>query len=1211
MPLSSVTRVSDGIQKQYDFNFGYLRKSHIFVFVNDQLRAFKWIGPFQIELLNFPQPDDRVTIRRLTDRVNRITTFTDGQTILAEDLNASDLQTFYIAQEMLDQIEERILAGELSVVGAGYITSQWLQEQLEANIAGSAQFQAVNDTIQSEALLRAQALAAEAAARAAEISAEAQARANAVAAEAAARADDVLALTQADLEAGQRLTVLESDLNDNDSGLKAKIATLETTVVDLDNNKAEASEVTAIRSEIDDPATGLKARATSLESRTTAVENGKADAADLNSLEATVTDPSTGLPSKASQTALTALSADVAGKASASDLNALTARVGTAEGEIVSISDAVATETATRTSQINAANSRVDGVEVTLKKIGTASAVTEVAVVEAFTTSRSGDPLTVANLPSSGVVTDSLLGRCYEVTWTAFGQNICTKQLFPIESGRVYRVRITYRVATLPPDGSATFSGIVAGVTTFANPASMGSPFWTDTDTGVKVREFTVSSSPNSATNATFPGSGSTHFRVGLRQSVAETTTVRIYSIEVEDVTVTEARLVSAEASITGLQTTTANLQTNKAEASALTALTAKVQSQAIPGSNMLSNPSFSEKTVSETYTSTGAINLPLGWDNFYAVANGQTTTPYRAGWQVGGVGGTVPTWFPDDTVGFFVQQQNASSNGSSPYYELLSERLPVTPGARYGISMYTGAHRCTVSINTFFYDASGAWISTGTSATGDSTNVAEKQGGKLLADFKLLTRFATAPANARFVRFTVRKGPTSSGSDSWLMALGPQLMQVPEDATTMPPFQDFKAKAGLLNKGIVDAQASIIAESSARASGDAANATSIEQQAARFRAQAPPERPAIADDFSQAFTTFNPGPMTTGTVVNVATEGEVRQFSGASVGHITNRTAIRLIPGATNYVRVRARVTVDGGADNRLALAWRVFDASGTYLGAHAFTWIRAPFVAADGWVEGSIKHTTEQIRAAWPTAAFVKGYAVSGRDNGGSATSATWQISLLRTSAGDANAAVNVLREALATGSSSQARLLLAVNTNTNVATIEAYASEGDGVWNGSKISFTADTIELNGNVLVNGSVLTPKLANNAVSQVSSAYTAGATGASGVGDGWAVWQSLTVTTTGGVLLINAGLLSRLAPYDNDNATKSVRIRRGSTVIYQANDFHQSFFGQDTQQPLSVILTDSPAQGTYTYTLETTNNIAVSNASSTNRALVITELKK
>lgn len=344
MPLSSVTRVSDGIQKQYDFDFGYLRKSHIFVFVNNELRSFKWLGPFQIELLNFPQPDDTVTIRRLTDRVNRITTFTDGQTILAADLNAADLQTFYIAQEMLDQIEERILAGEVSVIGSGYITAQWIQEQLDANIAGSTQFQAISDALDNEALERANALAAEAAARAAEI-----------AAEASARSASVFALEQADLEAGQRLDVLEADVNDATTGIKARIGTLETVTVDLENNKADASVVSAIQAAVDAAEAQIvdidEALATETAARTSQINaaNSRIDGAEatISGLQVTVTSLQTG-------------------KAEASELSALTARVDASEAAIVDESSARASGDSANATSINQLSAKTLGAKPNL-----------------------------------------------------------------------------------------------------------------------------------------------------------------------------------------------------------------------------------------------------------------------------------------------------------------------------------------------------------------------------------------------------------------------------------------------------------------------------------------------------------------------------------------------------------------------------------------------------------------------------------------------------------------------------------------------------------------------------------------------------------------------------------------------------------------------------------------------------------------------------
>jgi hypothetical protein len=267
MALSSITRVADGIQSQFSFTFGYLSRSHVFLFVNNTLASYKWIGEFLLEPLSVPFPGDVVTIRRLTDRANRVTTYTDGQTLLAESLNAGDLQVFYIAQEMIDQIEEGIVAGDVAVLnpGTGYITAQWIQDQLTANLAAASQFGAID----------------------AAIAAEATARAAAIAAEAAARTSSVLSLTAADAAAVGRLNIVESDLNTPTTGVKAKLVTVENAVTT--EAGARASADTAILAEIDTPVTGLKARATSLESRTTLVEANKAEASALSALTARVT----------------------------------------------------------------------------------------------------------------------------------------------------------------------------------------------------------------------------------------------------------------------------------------------------------------------------------------------------------------------------------------------------------------------------------------------------------------------------------------------------------------------------------------------------------------------------------------------------------------------------------------------------------------------------------------------------------------------------------------------------------------------------------------------------------------------------------------------------------------------------------------------------------------------------------------------------------
>lgn len=336
MALSIQRWEADGIQKTFGFNFGYLSRSHVFVFVNNTLAAFKWTGDFQVELLVIPLPGETVTIRRLTDRANRVTTYTDGQTLLAESLNAGDLQTFYIAQEMIDQIEEGIVAGDVSVInpGEGYITAQWIQAQLDANLAAASQFEAIDNALVAEATARAAALTAET----------------------LARGEAIFELEQADLVAGQRIDILEAEVGEAGTGILARIGTLETVAVDLANGKAnvivvdaiearvDAAEAdivavetavateaaartsadSAIQAQISAPGTGLAARATSLESRVTSVEINKAEASTVNSLSAQINTPSTGLLARA--TSLEARTATVeTNKAEVTALNSLTA----------------------------------------------------------------------------------------------------------------------------------------------------------------------------------------------------------------------------------------------------------------------------------------------------------------------------------------------------------------------------------------------------------------------------------------------------------------------------------------------------------------------------------------------------------------------------------------------------------------------------------------------------------------------------------------------------------------------------------------------------------------------------------------------------------------------------------------------------------------------------------------------------------------------
>jgi hypothetical protein len=232
-------------------------------------------------------------------------------------------------------------------------------------------------------------------------------------------------------------------------------------------------------------------------------------------------------------------------------------------------SAALSAESSARASGDSANATSITNLSASVTKLAVASGPINVADTEYFTNLRGGDPLTIADatLYTPSVVNDSSIGRALRNVWTAAGNNTLTKQLFEIDTSKTYRVRIVYRVSTLPTDGTANLSALVAGVipsSSFSNPAIVFVPSFNVSVTTRQVAEFTISSAASSATNATYPGSGSTHFRVGLRQGSNETTTVDIATIEVFDATAE----TSNAANITTLQSTTA---TNTSAISTLT----------------------------------------------------------------------------------------------------------------------------------------------------------------------------------------------------------------------------------------------------------------------------------------------------------------------------------------------------------------------------------------------------------------------------------------------------------------------------------------------------------------------------------------------------------------------------------------------------------------------------------------------------------------
>lgn len=1003
MALSYITRVADGIQTQFDFPFGYLSKSHVFVFVDNTLASYKWIGDFLVETLVPPLPGQTVTIRRLTDRANRVTTFTDGQTLLAESLNAGDLQVFFIAQEMIDQVEEGIVTGDVSLLnpGSGYITSQWIQDQLTANLAAAPQFGAINAAILGEATTRALEIAAEAAARAAAIGAEATARGAAITAEAATRTADVLALTAADAATVGRLNIVESDLNTPTTGVKAKLVTVENAVTT--ETTARATADTAILAEIDTPGTGLKARATSLESRTTAVEANKAEASALTALTARVGTAETAITTEASTRA-------TADTAISSSVTALTSRVGTAEGSITAVQNAITAETGARVSAVNALDARVG----------------------------------------------------------------------PVEAGLVT------------------------------------------------------------------------------------------------------------------VNTAVSNLQTGKADVSTVTALTAAVTDTSSRLSTINLNSRFEEGPAANGI-------LPYRWEQW-------STSPLAdivakpAGLGTGlclrsnAVGGT-------PSVGW-MQSGTGNSIRAGESYRL-----------RARVKLESGSMTASALL-VLFSDAAGTFLAFNTAnyiALGSEADVAGLVSSSSTTGIRTFEKLVTAPATAVNYRVFALSAWSSAGA---LPATSPLMFWL-EAALQQANGQD---------AAVTRAFSAITSESAARAAGDSASATTI--NALR------------ADTQIRGFLNFNPyfdqptaspgvpagwADWIGAAAVTTQVARAVAPLAGLNARTVallsTNNVGVeQYLPLGGNWggrsVAARARVRIHSGSNAGAGMYVIFYNADYSVLtGEYKMIFSTEPNTSGIVSTSHAGSTTYEKVLKVPPNTHNIRIIALTnypGVFGTGTVKALDWYECAI-SEVGGGVAGVTDLRQAITTNNSSTARLLLSVNTATNVATIQAVAQSGDGVWNGSKISFTADTIELNGNVLVNGTVLTDKLAPNAVSQVGTFSDDNGTGAMPAAT-WNTIASVTQTFPAGTTaLINADAWCRGRTDIGQTAAMDVRILRSDgVVIRQRPATLLVYTNPGTNVDLSD--TDAPPAGTFTYSLQvfaTLSGGSLVDFQARNRLMTVMQLRR
>ena len=105
----------NGSTTQYAVAFPYIRKEHIVAYVNYTLTsAFTWVNDSTIQFTTAPGAGVRVEVRRLTPLPNNLVDYTDGSTLVAADLDTSNLQHLYKEQEIDDDIKQSVYVDPLT-----------------------------------------------------------------------------------------------------------------------------------------------------------------------------------------------------------------------------------------------------------------------------------------------------------------------------------------------------------------------------------------------------------------------------------------------------------------------------------------------------------------------------------------------------------------------------------------------------------------------------------------------------------------------------------------------------------------------------------------------------------------------------------------------------------------------------------------------------------------------------------------------------------------------------------------------------------------------------------------------------------------------------------------------------------------------------------------------------------------------------------------
>jgi len=108
MAYSYVVYTGNGATTQYAIPFQYIKKEHVKVFVNFVDTAYTYVNNTTVLLASAPANGIRVEVRRITPASTPLVDFVDGSTLVASDLDTSNLQHLFLEQELDDFTKQTI-----------------------------------------------------------------------------------------------------------------------------------------------------------------------------------------------------------------------------------------------------------------------------------------------------------------------------------------------------------------------------------------------------------------------------------------------------------------------------------------------------------------------------------------------------------------------------------------------------------------------------------------------------------------------------------------------------------------------------------------------------------------------------------------------------------------------------------------------------------------------------------------------------------------------------------------------------------------------------------------------------------------------------------------------------------------------------------------------------------------------------------------------